>query len=106
MSLHCRARERTKLGDPAGLTQFGVNLLRLTQGAWSSQRHWHTDGTLMQTQPGAQRVYIERSIGKRAENADFDRAQQDFGRPETNCQPHDPIVRDMVRHPAALPLIR
>jgi uncharacterized cupin superfamily protein len=38
----CRARERTKLGDPAGLTQFGVNLLRLPPGAWSSQRHWHT----------------------------------------------------------------
>ena len=28
----CRARERTKLGDPAGLTQFGVNLLRLPPG--------------------------------------------------------------------------
>jgi uncharacterized cupin superfamily protein len=38
----CRARERTRLGDPAGLTQFGVNLLRLPSGAWSSQRHWHT----------------------------------------------------------------
>jgi uncharacterized cupin superfamily protein len=38
----CRARERTRLGDPAGLTQFGVNLLRLPPGAWSSQRHWHT----------------------------------------------------------------
>ena len=38
----CRARERTKLGDVAGLTQFGVNLLRLPPGAWSSQRHWHT----------------------------------------------------------------
>jgi uncharacterized cupin superfamily protein len=38
----CRARARTKLGDPAGLTQFGVNLLRLPPGAWSSQRHWHT----------------------------------------------------------------
>jgi uncharacterized cupin superfamily protein len=38
----CRARTRTKLGDPAGLTQFGVNLLRLPPGAWSSQRHWHT----------------------------------------------------------------
>jgi uncharacterized cupin superfamily protein len=38
----CRARERTKLGDPAGLSQFGVNLLRLPPGAWSSQRHWHT----------------------------------------------------------------
>jgi uncharacterized cupin superfamily protein len=38
----CRARERIKLGDAAGLTQFGVNLLRLPPGAWSSQRHWHT----------------------------------------------------------------
>jgi uncharacterized cupin superfamily protein len=38
----CRARGRTRLGDPAGLTQFGVNLLRLPPGAWSSQRHWHT----------------------------------------------------------------
>jgi len=39
----CRARERRKLGDAAGLTQFGVNLLRLPPGAWSSQRHWHTE---------------------------------------------------------------
>lgn len=38
----CRARERQKLGDAAGLTQFGVNLLTLPPGAWSSQRHWHT----------------------------------------------------------------
>jgi uncharacterized cupin superfamily protein len=38
----CRARERTRLGDAAALTQFGVNLLRLPPGAWSSQRHWHT----------------------------------------------------------------
>jgi len=38
----CRIRERTKLGDAAGLTQYGVNLLRLPPGAWSSQRHWHT----------------------------------------------------------------
>jgi len=38
----CRARSRTKLGDAAGLTQFGVNLLQLPPGAWSSQRHWHT----------------------------------------------------------------
>ncbi|HEX3522053.1 MAG TPA: cupin domain-containing protein [Stellaceae bacterium] len=38
----CRSRERTKLGEAAGLSQFGVNLLRLPPGAWSSQRHWHT----------------------------------------------------------------
>lgn len=37
----CRKRERTKLGDAAGLTQFGVNLCRLPPGAWSAQRHWH-----------------------------------------------------------------
>ncbi len=38
----CRARARKRLGDAARLTQFGVNLLRLPPGAWSSQRHWHT----------------------------------------------------------------
>jgi uncharacterized cupin superfamily protein len=38
----CRHRERKRLGDAAGLTQFGVNLLKLPPGAWSSQRHWHT----------------------------------------------------------------
>ncbi|MEP0322896.1 MULTISPECIES: cupin domain-containing protein [Hyphomicrobiales] len=39
----CRKRRKIKLGDAAGLTQFGVNLCRLPPGAWSSQRHWHTD---------------------------------------------------------------
>ena len=38
----CRARGRKKLGDAAGLTQYGINLLRLPPGAWSSQRHWHS----------------------------------------------------------------
>jgi len=37
----CIDRKRWKLGDAAGLTQFGVNLLRLPPGQWSSQRHWH-----------------------------------------------------------------
>ena len=39
----CRERIRQALGDVAGLTQFGVNLLRLGPGVWSSQRHWHTE---------------------------------------------------------------
>ncbi len=34
-------RERQRIGNAAGLTQFGVNLTRLKPGAWSSQRHWH-----------------------------------------------------------------
>jgi uncharacterized cupin superfamily protein len=38
----CKARRRWRLADSAGLTQFGVNLLHLPAGAWSSQRHWHS----------------------------------------------------------------
>ncbi|MBV9548088.1 MAG: cupin domain-containing protein [Alphaproteobacteria bacterium] len=37
----CRDRHRLRLGDGGGLTQFGVNLLTLKPGVWSSQRHWH-----------------------------------------------------------------
>jgi len=35
-------RVRQALGDAGGLTQFGVNLLQLPPGAWSSQRQWHS----------------------------------------------------------------
>jgi uncharacterized cupin superfamily protein len=38
----CRGYQRRRLGDAAGLTQFGVNVLELDPGQWSSQRHWHT----------------------------------------------------------------
>lgn len=38
----CMKRRRKKLGDAAKLTQFGVNLLTLAPGVWSSQRHWHS----------------------------------------------------------------
>lgn len=36
------ARRKRALGDPFGLTQFGVNLVELPPGVWSSQRHFHT----------------------------------------------------------------
>jgi uncharacterized cupin superfamily protein len=39
----CTERARQRLGDAGGLTQFGVNLLHLPPGAWSSQRHWHSE---------------------------------------------------------------
>lgn len=38
----CRERVRQAIGDAAGLNHFGVNLLQLPPGAWSSQRHWHS----------------------------------------------------------------
>jgi uncharacterized cupin superfamily protein len=34
-------RERKRLGNAAGLDQFGVNLTTLKRGAASSLRHWH-----------------------------------------------------------------
>ncbi len=34
-------RQRQRLGNAAGLTQFGVNLTTLKPGAASAQRHWH-----------------------------------------------------------------
>jgi uncharacterized cupin superfamily protein len=37
----CLNRIRRALGDAFGLSQFGVNLLDLPPGTWSSQRHWH-----------------------------------------------------------------
>jgi uncharacterized cupin superfamily protein len=36
-------REKRALGDALRLTQFGVNLVTLPPGAWSSQRHWHAN---------------------------------------------------------------
>ncbi|HEY9110441.1 MAG TPA: cupin domain-containing protein [Rhodanobacteraceae bacterium] len=38
----CLERVRQRLGDAGGLSDFGVNLLELQPGAWSSQRHWHS----------------------------------------------------------------
>jgi len=38
----CATRTRRRLGDAGGLRDFGVNLMTLPPGGWSSQRHWHT----------------------------------------------------------------
>ena len=38
----CADRTRRRLGNAGGLSDFGVNLMRLPPGGWSSQRHWHS----------------------------------------------------------------
>ncbi|MDE2164184.1 MAG: transcriptional regulator, partial [Alphaproteobacteria bacterium] len=38
----CAERVRQRLGNAGSLTDFGVNLMRLPPGNWSSQRHWHS----------------------------------------------------------------
>ena len=37
-----KEREKRMVGDVLGLTQFGVNIVRLVPGVMSSQRHWHS----------------------------------------------------------------
>jgi len=38
----CAGRTRKRIGDAGGITDFGVNLMTLPPGKWSSQRHWHS----------------------------------------------------------------
>ena len=38
----CAGRTRRRLGEAGGLQDFGVNLMTLPPGRWSSQRHWHS----------------------------------------------------------------
>ncbi len=38
----CAAREKRRLGDHAGLKNFGVNLVRVPPGVMTSMRHWHS----------------------------------------------------------------
>ncbi len=38
----CAKREKRVLGDPVGITRYGVNLVRLPPGTASALRHWHT----------------------------------------------------------------
>jgi uncharacterized cupin superfamily protein len=37
----CRGRHKQAIGEVAGLTQFGVNITRISPGAASALRHWH-----------------------------------------------------------------
>jgi uncharacterized cupin superfamily protein len=39
----CTDRIRQRLGNAGGLADFGVNLMHLPPGNWSSQRHWHSE---------------------------------------------------------------
>ena len=36
-------REKQRLGDSVGLTQFGVNITRIKAGSASALRHWHEE---------------------------------------------------------------
>ena len=112
----CRERSRTRLGDAAGLTQFGVNILRLQPGSWSSQRHWHShedeflyvlEGeVVLVTNAGEERLVAGDCAGFRAGDPDGHHLQNRSDR-ELSCSKSAPaqkastrrIIRDLdLRH--------
>jgi uncharacterized cupin superfamily protein len=38
-----QGRHYRRMAPPSGITQFGASHVTLAPGAWSSQRHWHTE---------------------------------------------------------------
>ena len=66
-------RQKRALGDALGIANFGVNLVELGPGDWSSPRHWHShedefvfvlDGELtLVTESGEQRLTAGMAAG-------------------------------------------
>jgi uncharacterized cupin superfamily protein len=63
----CASRTRKRLGDAGGLKDFGVNLMTLPPGGWSSQRHWHShedelvyvlEGELVLVEDGGETILV------------------------------------------------
>ena len=84
-------RHRRRLGDAAGLKNFGVNLTRLDPGAESSMRHWHAkqdefiyvlegEVTLV-TDAGRQRLAAGKAAGFPAGKADAHQLVNETDRP-------------------------
>jgi len=81
-------RAKQALGNALGLTNFGVNLVRLPPGAPSTQRHWHTRqdefvyvlvGEIVLVNRGARdAVYLE--VGDRTPGDEIDYPDIDLAR--------------------------
>ena len=89
----CRQRTWKRLGEAAGLTQFGVNLVTLPPGSWSSQRHWHshedefvyvvTGELMLVTNAGEELLRAGDSAGFKAALPDGHHLQNRSGAPAT-----------------------
>jgi uncharacterized cupin superfamily protein len=105
----CRERSRVRLGVAAGLTQFGVNLLRLAPGVWSSQRHWHTNQdefvyvlegeVVLVTNAGEERLVAGDCAGFRAGDADGHHLQNRSDREAVVLEIGSRAEGDVVEYP-------
>ena len=105
----CASRERRALGDAVGLGQFGVNLMTLPPGAWSSQRHWHEredefvyvlDGEVtLITDTGEQRLTAGMVAGFPAGNRDGHHLVNRSDRPVQVLEVGTRVDSDYVEYP-------
>jgi uncharacterized cupin superfamily protein len=103
------ARTKRALGDALGLTHFGVNLVALEPGVWSSQRHWHSaedefvyvvsgEVTLV-TDAGRQVLAAGMVAGFPAGRADGHHLVNESGAPAVYLEVGDRRDDDEVRYP-------
>jgi len=104
-------RERRALGNAAGLTGFGVNLLRLPPGCWSSQRHWHENEdelvfvvageVVLVTDGGEETLRAGDAAGFRAGDADAHHLQNRSDREALVLEVGDRAEREAIHYAEA-----
>jgi len=102
-------RHRRRLGDAAGLKNFGVSLTRLDPGAVSSMRHWHMkqdefiyvvegEATLV-TDAGRQKLTPGMAAGFPAGKADGHQLVNETGEPVLYLEIGDRTPDDSASYP-------
>jgi uncharacterized cupin superfamily protein len=102
-------RHRRKLGDHAGLKNFGVNLTRLDPGSESSMRHWHEkqdefiyviEGELtLVSEAGRQKLRPGMAAGFPAGKADGHQLINETDRPALYLEIGDRMPGDSASYP-------
>ena len=102
-------RHRRRLGDHAGLKNFGVNLTRLDPGAESSMRHWHAkqdefiyvvEGEItLVTDAGRQKLGPGMAAGFPAGKADAHQLVNETDRPVLYLEIGDRTTDDSASYP-------
>jgi uncharacterized cupin superfamily protein len=102
-------RHRRRLGDAAGLKNFGVNLTRLDPGTESSMRHWHErqdefiyvlegEVTLV-TDAGRQKLPVGMAAGFPAGKADGHQLVNETKKPAVYLEIGDRTPGDAASYP-------
>lgn len=102
-------RHKRKLGDTAGITRFGVNVVVIEPGAVSSMRHWHDnqdefiyvlEGEItLATNAGRQRLKPGQFAGFPAGKADGHQLINETDRPVKYLEVGDRTGPDQVAYP-------